>query len=1062
MFAGLHLHLSNRLENLAAELTEAVRIPEGNAFTPEIIVVQSAGMSRWLSQELAARLGICANVRFPFPQRFFNDMLGATFPDVIHTAAFAQEPMAWRIMRLLPSLINHGAFEEVRTYLSGDQRERKLYQLASRIASVFDRYLAYRPAMILEWDSGGEPHDWQAILWRSITGETGTAHQPAMGAHLVNLLRQGATPGLPARVSVFGISTLPPFYIELLGAIAERVEVHLFLMQPTRYLWTHKISARTEAHLRRKGRTREDIKASHYERGNALLASMGDLGKSFFEAVADLNPATVSEPFELPAESTTLSILQSDIFEIEEPEPMDRPAECRSLSVASCHSPMREVEVLYDELLARFESDPSLRPRDVLVMVPDIEVYAPFIDAVFSAPEDERSSIPFSVADRRPRAASGALDTFLKILELPGSRLTTTEVFDILASPCVIGRFDLEESDLPLIRKWLVETRVRWGIDTNHRSEFGLPPFSQNSWRSGLDRLLLGYALPGSGEKTFAGILPFDDIEGSGAQVLGSFVEFTERLFQTVSELRTPRTLESWQITLRSLVEFFFGTDDDTQRQISILRRSLEDLAGLRQSSGFDQAVSLEIIREHLNAVLSEDAACGGYLNGRVTFCALKPMRSIPFRIICLLGMNGTDFPRSHSSPEFDRMAHNPRPQDRTERKDDRYLFLETMLSARDALYISYVGQSVRDNTLIPPSVLVSELLDYCERRFEKGLPIVSHALQAFDPGYFGNGPRFSYSVDNGLAAAAAAGKRVAPASFVRGPLAEPSEHRRKAELSQLVSFFRNPSRFFVRERLKIRLPEDEPPFEDREPFTVGGLEQYTMKEELLSRLIMGADPADSLALFRARGVLPAAAAGEAAFNKCFRAARVIAGKIAFHASGNPLDPESIELDLGEWRVHGKISNLTTTGLVHFRPARFSGNSLLSFWISLLTVNCVRATRGIFITEDRIFSCEPIRECRERMSELLELYSRGLCQPLPLFPRSSPKFVETKSAGDEKKALSKARKEWDGDDRVRGDSVDPFIDLVFHNHPDPLNDEWASVSRAVYEPIFAACREETG
>ncbi len=1059
MFAGLHLHLSNRIEILVGELAEVVRMPAGSVLAPETIVVQSAGMSRWLSQELAIRLGICANVRFPFLQRFVNDLLTAVLPEAKHTPAFVQEAMAWRIFRLLPPLIDLPAFEEVRIYISGELSDWKRYQLACRIAHVFDRYLANRQAMILEWDNGKDSEDWQAILWRAMTRETGTAHQPALGTRLANRLRLNTLSGLPARVSVFGVSTLPRFYIELLGAIAERVEVHLFLMQPARYLWTHKISARTESRLRRLGKQGEDIKAAHYERGNPLLTSMGDLGKHFLEALADLNPTTVSEPFEMPDESTTLSILQGDILEIEEREPLARPAECQSITVASCHSPLREAEVLYDELLARFEANPRLRPRDVLVMTPDIEIYAPVIDAVFRTPEDERTGIPFSVADRGPRAASGVIKTFLQILELAGSRLTATEVMEVLESRAVLGRFNLEEKDLPMIRRWLAETRVRWGINADHRAEFGVPPFSQNSWQAGLDRLLLGYALPGGGERMFADTLPFDDIEGSGTEVLGSLAEFTEHLFHTLSEMRTARTLESWQTLLRSVIERFFTSDDEIQRELSALRRTLEALTELQAASGFDDTVSLEIIRDHLNTALTEETAGAGYLAGQVTFCALKPMRSIPFKVICLLGMNSTAFPRSAATPSFDRMARDPRPEDRTTRKDDRYLFLETILSARDALYISYIGQSVRDNTEIPPSVLVSELLDYCDRRFKSGLPVVKHALQAFNPTYFSDGPRFSYSAENALAAAAAAGERVPPAPFVARPLLEPGSEWQNVDLAQFVSFFQNPSKFFLRERLRIRLPDDGIMLEDREPFAVNGLDRYSLKNELLNRLLEVGDPADFSPLVRARGVLPAGAAGNATFNECLQTATSLAEKIALHTKGEPLDPEPIELELGEWKVTGRISNLTTAGLLHFRPAHYSGKSLLSFWLSMLAINCVRATPGVYISEDRIFSCESIPEGRERMIELLELYRRGLREPLPLFPASSPTFVERELAG-KNDASTQAEKEWHGNIRRPGDSSDPFISLAFHNHPDPLGEKWASVSRLVYRPIFETCRQE--
>ena len=389
----------------------------------------------------------------------------------------------------------------------------------------------------------------------------------------------------------------------------------------------------------------------------------------------------------------------------------------------------------------------------------------------------------------------------------------------------------------------LVEVRIRWGQDQQQRAALGLPAWPENSWRHGLDRLLLGYAMAAHGEQLFHDVLPFDDIEGGAADVLGNFAEFLERLFGTLKVLEAPLRLDEWVSTLHEVLKSFFETGEDEESEMQVLRACLEKLARASARSGFDRPVELAVILEQLNRDLSEDRFGAGYLTGGITFCALKPMRSIPAKIICLLGMNDRSFPRPSARLSFDLMEKDPRLGDRSSREDDRYLFLETLLSARERLYISYVGQSIKDNSESPPSVLVSELMDYIEQGFEypdhdviAGHILTRHRLQAFSGAYFSGGRLFSYSRENLQASQAVHMARSAPAPFISSPLAEPEPERRQISLQTLADFLRHPARFLATQRLGIHLLSEGGALEEREPFAIDTLDSYLLKEELLER----------------------------------------------------------------------------------------------------------------------------------------------------------------------------------------------------------------------------------
>ena len=512
---GLNLFTSNRLEILVSELAAVLRSPLGHPLKKEVIVVQSRGMERWICLELARKNGICANMDFPFPGRFTAEAFYALVPEAPRQEA-AYEPgrMTWDIMRLLPPLLAEGPFESLRRYLGDGDADVRLLQLASRIATTFDHYLVYRPDLLLGWEAGKESH-WQALLWRALAGSKDARHPAALLDAFLRIIRSGKADrtALPERVSVFGISALPPFHIHVLAALAGLMDVNLFLMNPCMEYWGDVLSKREATRLAtRHGGATASTEDLHMAGGNSLLSSMGTQGRDFFELIHAYGELIETPIFFEPGEDTLLTAIQSDILNLRERDASGRtlidPSD-RSVQIHSCHSPMREMEVLQDRLLAFFDADPTLKPSDILVMMPDIGTYAPIIQAVFSLPKDDARHIPFSIADRGLRQESVTTDHFLKLLDFPDSRFGASQVFEFLEAACVRDRFLLSEEDLEVIRTWIDETGIRWGIDAEARAAMDLPAAGRNTWREGLDRMLLGYALPERGDgELFAGSFP--------------------------------------------------------------------------------------------------------------------------------------------------------------------------------------------------------------------------------------------------------------------------------------------------------------------------------------------------------------------------------------------------------------------------------------------------------------------------------------------------------------------------------------------------------------------------
>jgi exodeoxyribonuclease V gamma subunit len=1079
------VHRSNRIEALVDALAEVVARPLADPFAPEWIAVQGRGMERWLSMELARRLGIWANPAFPFPraviQRVSDGVLGV--PAENATPVFDPDTLVWAIAAALPDCLSRAAFAPVRAYLGDDPSHGKCLSLAARIAELFDQYAVYRPDLVLAWEGGAE-RDWQAELWRALVRTHGAGHAAARARALLAALAAGRPVGesVPRRISLFGLSTLPPLYVRVLAVLPAAVELHLFQLSPSREYWGELRSRR--ASIRALVRGAGETAAAE---GHPLLAALGGVGREFqqvLEENADYQDA-VADRYVDPGTGCMLAALQSDILALrmrgDGPEQegqlplIDRD---HSIAVHVCHGPMREVEVLHDQLVALFEGDATLEPQHVIVMTPSIDAFAPVIEAVFGG--IGRPSIPFRIADRSARARHTVVDAFVRTLELMRSRLPASAVVDLLSLDPVRMRFDIAADQLPQVRRWVVEAGIRWGADGSQRGEHGQPECDDNTWRFGLDRLLLGYAIPAG--PLFEGVAPVDSCEGSDAALLGRFGEFCDVLSRGRSALRDPRTPVAWRDTLRALLAALIIETPANAFEHLRIGAALDRLADRAARAGFAAAIGLDAVRPLLERELARDVSPHGFLSGAVTFCELVPMRSIPFRVVCLLGLDDGAFPRIRRPLAFDRMATRPLPGDRSAREDDCYLFLEALLAARDHLLITYVGQSISDDAPLPASVVVDELLDVVDQSFVDpagGRPrdriVHRHPLQPFSPRYFGADPAlFSYATTHYAGAVALVGEPVDPPPWLAEPL--PPVAIEAADIDDLVRFFDNPTRWFLQQRLGVYLGRDAELLEDREPIELDALDRWQIGDALLRGALTDGvlDLAATWPVERASGRLPLGMPGRDAFDEIAPIADALARAAAQFRAGERLDPERIDVAVDDTRVTGVLRDLWPGGQIAAQYSRVEGRYELRLWIRHLARAAAggRRASSLLIGRGRKddgpaqIRFRPVDDPLANLRTLLHLFRAGHHAPLPFFAGASRAFVDALrgTGGGAERALDAAHKAFAASDHGRGDSNDPYVAEIYPNGL-PLvalaarEYKFADVADAVLTPLLVH-REE--
>ncbi|HLV47945.1 MAG TPA: exodeoxyribonuclease V subunit gamma, partial [Aliidiomarina sp.] len=814
---------------------------------------------------------------------------------------------------------------------------------------------------------------------------------------------------------------------QLLAALGQHRQVLLAVLNPCQHFWgditTLKDQVRQQRHALKPAWANPDMQDKLYLNSPPLLASWGKQGRDYIDLLAQFDePELYREWFggridlfsdsvasEAVADLSILAQIQQDILSLN-PVPAEKRVlgtTDQSVSFHRCHSRQREVEVLQDRLLQDFRDNPELRARDVIVMTPDISQYSPHVDAVFGGIDrDDSRYLSYSLADQQGRGQEPLLIALEYLLTVDQQQITLSEVLDILEVPAVQQRFQLEPAAVPQLRQWLSEAGVRWGIDTTHREKLGITSMDDAfSWAFGVERILLGYAM--GEEVEWQNRLAYAEVAGLGAEQLGpvlSFIHLLREWFESIHQQPT-RTLSDWLAALQGeeglLSRCFDFSGDQESRIYTRLMTGLERLEAGALAGQFDGDLPLSILREAWLAEAEESGLSQRFMAGSVTFSTLLPMRAIPFKRIYVLGMNDGEYPRSRRPDDFDLMAGDYRPGDRSRRDDDRYLFLEALLSAREAVYYSWVGFNIQDNTERPPSVLIAQLMDLLEQGWQCPTgesPVAArlhdYPLQPFSSYYFGPAglPTFGREWE----------------SLFQGLTEKPiydSENTQVLEpetnQTELITLLKQPVDFYVQQRFKTRFKRQQDQLADNEPFSLDGLDNYILQAEALEVLEREGQVnfASLKNKWKKSAVLPFGVFGERAAAKVAEGLDVLEQRFAKFQS--EWQRSQLELpkhiSLGGVSIDTAFNNLWQNGdefaFVFMRPSAIETREqlrwakLLPVWVQMqLAASAGQPIHGYILGLDKAVKwfAPNQEEAQQNLRELLAFRVAASKQPLPI------------------------------------------------------------------------------
>lgn len=1013
----LHVHRSDRADGLIEALRALLAVPPADPFAREIVAVPTRGMERWLTQRLSNALGICANVEFPFPRRLTSAAVAAASGIDAERDPWLPERLVWPLLEVVEASLGEPWLAAL-----ADHPKARRFAAVRHLAGLFDRYATHRPELL-----GGE--HWQAQLFERLRARVAVPDPAARVESACARLR--AEPGvvdLPQRLSLFGLTRLPAAQLHVLRALAEHRDVHLFLLHPSPALW-EKIAAKDAWPV-----LRAEDETARIPR-NRLLASWGQDAR---ELQLVLGPDISAHEHPVEHETgTMLSELQAAVREDRVPEvgPPDG-----SVQVHACHGRARQVEVVRDAILHLLAEDPSLEPRDVIVMCPDIEAFAPLIQATFGAgeiaededdeldtlpPEDRPPNLRVRLADRSLRQTNPVLGVVARLLELAGRRLTASEVLELAEREPVRRRFRLDDDAIARLQDWVRTSGIRWGLDAEHRAPFKLAELHAGTWRFGLDRLLVGVTMTDEQQRQFAGVLPLDDVESGAIELAGRLAEYIARLRTTVDALAIEQPVYAWAEALLAAADALCAVPPLEGWQRSELQRLLDDV--VQEAAAFEGLLSLEEVRALLADRLKGRPTRANFRTGHLTICTLMPMRSVPHRVVCLLGLDDGTFPRKAPRDGDDLMLDSPHVGERDARAEDRQLLLDALLAAGDRLIVTYTGNDERTNVKRPAAVPVGELLDIVGRDVER-----QHRLQPFDPQNFQAAAPWSFDRVTLEGARALTAPRHGVRPFLPAPL--PSRPPGPVELDALVRFVERPVRAFLRQRLEIGVGDFAQDVSDSLPVQLDNLEQWDVGERLLSAIMAGADGRAAIRAEIARGTLPPGQLGRPVIDGIWQSVNGIAAqaRTLIGAEGAPVSAD-VKVDVGGRRVSGTVAGVRGHLLTTVTYSKVNPRHRLAAWVRLLALSAAgepyealtvgRAQSGAHHMASVTVARLPVLDrgfALAQLAVLLDLYDRGMREPLPLACRTSAAYV----------AGANPRLEWESD-RFPKEDREPEHELVF-------------------------------
>lgn len=905
---NIHLYASNNLHPLAIQMAHDLKhAVDTDPFTPQWIVTQTEGMNSWLRQKLAKENGIASNLRFEKP----NDIVNRIYYiiDTEKLNAIDTETLKWTLYDLLNDERFQQQFPDIAAYYT-DNPIRQI-AFAGELADIFDQYQVYRFEIIeawnKKWKAGEAAIDWQSWLWIHAKEKLNRQFRDKTEIStfiLDNLNVPEAQEKLKLRIPAlhfFGIAVITPYYLNIFHRLANYIDIYFYLINPApNDYWLDDKSEKQIARLRKR-----TIDPSTIRAGNDLLHNWGRIIKESFLLLLGnddfVNQYEVLDGKQLTPQ-TLLAKLQDDIHQNANKEGRQsitsEAVNDGSITINGCYTPLREVETLYNYLVELVDNaDEPVSPRDILVLVTDIDLYAPYIKAVF---QHATYRFPITIADETITADNNMFTALQDVLSLDAAFFKAEEVLKLLDSPYIRQRFQI--NDVEAIRNAIRNAGIYFSMEGRMEDDT-----RYISWAYGLKKMLYGICMSGEedyndGQDHFS---PLDDCEGVQALERVKLIHFIQVLTDKLLKRQSQKTIAEWaEYLIEVMDDLIFASGEKEDEDYTLFINLIEQMVALKQTT--TASISYEVFRHSFLHKLKMENRAASFAGAGITFCSMVPMRSIPHKVVALLGMNFDKFPRKDTPLSFSLMSKERRPGDRNVKDNDKHLFIETVLSAQQKLYISFISKDAKEGTDLPPSSLVDECIDYIARGLNmdtdecKKTWITQHPLHSFSKKYTRTGKLKNYLSED---------------RYLTGIQVEDGTNTNKQvfdfkeiDVHAFADFFKNPPKAFLNKQLGIYYREDEILIPDHEKFELDQLDKSIVQSDLLTA--NDAEVAAYILKQKRSGKVPLKNMGDATIIDAYLERETLREQIAFEIEGLSVEQIPVSVTIDRSTIKGNITSI--------------------------------------------------------------------------------------------------------------------------------------------------------
>ena len=728
----LTIYRSNKAEWLAEILGQELRINPPKITEEVDIIVSTWPTSRWLSEKISKVNKINALVKYPFPGTYLKKLVRI----IIGVNPNEKDPweksnIVWNILELLPELMKSKEADIIRNWKEIIEEENghinlNSWDLANNIAEIFDDYILYRPEIIKQWlnkKTNKTPKEisvnknilWQEILFNLLHEKINKDPFCIQAEKAIKRLKKDdiSKHDYPKNLYIYGLSSLAPLQIDLIQALSKVINIKIYLLSPCNDLWQRCEARRLK--FRNTWNTPPDRQwLLESPRLEAFLGRMGAEFQQLLEGSGEYQLGTRNEEdiFSLSADIATnkgniptlLEQLQQELLLTKSENTLTKEKSDRSILFLKSPGKYRQVELIRDHILHLLANDKKLQPRDILIMTPQVDSYAPIIASVFNNIDHNSIQLPWIITDRSQEDKIGLTHFLLNLLEISAYRLSASTFENVLTNPALQKQQNISIDEVSNIIRSLQSAGFTWGLDSSER--FGEETHSL-CWC--LERFLLGLVLQDDPINGVTNISPYSD--NISYTELKKTWGILSKLCNYVDAIRRKRTCKEWTTLITSLLKDFFGDGGEWAWEEQQLLTIVNNWGLIANNCELE--IDCLVVKDIITKALSSTNGKFGHRTGRITISALEPMRAIPHQIIVVMGLESKTFPRIDNRKSFNLLEKKRELGDPNQYDKDRYSLLEALISTRQNLLLSWNSKDEKTGEDLEPPSPIQQWLNY-------------------------------------------------------------------------------------------------------------------------------------------------------------------------------------------------------------------------------------------------------------------------------------------------------------------------------------------------------------